>query len=70
MEARMTPEMALARQIELYQKMSGQERLQIALELHELACDVAREGVRRQHPDADQAQVERHLRQRLELGRR
>ena len=65
----MTPETALERQIDCYRKMTGPERLGIALELHALACDVAREGIRRQFPDADEAEVERQLRRRLELGR-
>jgi len=65
----MTPETALHRQIECYRKMTGQQRLQIALELHALSCNLAREGIRRQFPLADEAEVERQLRRRLELGR-
>ncbi len=49
--------------------MTGEERLALALELHELACSVTREGIRRLHPGADEAAVERLLRQRLELAR-
>jgi len=49
--------------------MTGQQRLQIALELHALSCNLAREGIRRQFPLADEAEVERQLRRRLELGR-
>jgi len=64
----MMPEAALARQIERYRAMTGEERLRIALDLHELACDVAREGIRRQFPRADEAEVEQHLRQRLEAA--
>jgi hypothetical protein len=60
---------ALAKQIELYRGMTGEQRLAIALELHDLSCDVAREGIRRQHPEADAAEVERLLRRRLELAR-
>ena len=65
----MSPQVALDFQIERYRKMSGEERLGIALDLHELSCDVAREGIRAQHPEADDAEVERRLRQRLELAR-
>jgi hypothetical protein len=49
--------------------MTGEQRLALALELHELACDIAREGIRRQHPEADLETVERLLRRRLELSR-
>jgi hypothetical protein len=65
----MSPQSALDHQIERYRQMSGEERLAIALDLHELACDIAREGIRTQHPGADAAEVERLLRRRLELAR-
>jgi hypothetical protein len=60
---------ALNKQIQLYRAMTGEQRLAVALELHEMSCDIAREGIRRQHPTADAAEVERLLRQRLELAR-
>ena len=66
----MDPETALQRQIDSYRRMTGEERLAIALGLHKLSCDVAREGVRRQFPDADEAEVESQLRKRIETGRR
>jgi hypothetical protein len=50
--------------------MTREERVGIALRLHELACDMARLGIRRQHPNASEAEVQRFLRQRLELARR
>jgi hypothetical protein len=50
--------------------MTGEQRLAIALELHGLSCDVARECIRHQHPHADDAEVERLLRERLQLARR
>ncbi len=65
----MTPSAALDEQIKLYRLMTGEQRLALALELHELSCDVAREGIRHQHPEADTAEVERLLRHRLELAR-
>lgn len=65
----MSPEAALARQIERYRTMTGEERLRIALDLHEFACEVARAGIRRQFPAADAAEVERQLRRRIELSR-
>jgi hypothetical protein len=66
----LTPEAALEQQIERYRAMTGEERLKIALDLHTFACDVARAGIRRQFPDADAEEIERHLRKRIELGRR
>ena len=63
------PDRASNEQIERYRRMTGEQRLRIALELHELSCNVAREGIRRQNPNADEAEVERLLRRRLELAR-
>jgi hypothetical protein len=63
----MTPQAALETQIERYRQMTGEQRLAIALDLHELSCDMAREGIRHQHPGIDESEVERLLRQRLEL---
>ena len=65
----MTPAVALEEQVKRYRRMTGEQRLALALELHELSCDVAREGIRRQHPEASPAEVERMLHRRLELAR-
>ena len=65
----MNPERALQEQIQRYQRMTGEQRLGIALELHELSCNVAREGIRYQNPNADEAEVERRLHHRLRLAR-
>lgn len=56
-------------QIERCRQMTCEERILIALRLHELACEMARAGIRVQHPDADEAEVNRLLRRRLELAR-
>ena len=64
----MNPQDALAAQIERYRAMTGEERLAIALDLHELACDIAREDIRRQNPRATEPEVEQLLRHRLQLA--
>ena len=56
-------------QIKRDRQMTGKQRLKIALDLHELSCNVAREGIRRQHPNADAAEVERLLRLRIQSER-
>ena len=61
----MTSDEAQKLQIARYQQMTGEERLALALRLHELACAVTREGIRRQHPGASDGEVENFLRQRL-----
>ena len=53
----MTAATALDKQIERYRQMTGEQRLKIALDLHELSCNVTREGIRHQNPNADEAEV-------------
>jgi hypothetical protein len=65
----MTPRAALDQQIARYRQMTGEQRLALALELHELSCDLARAGIRHQHPKATEAEIERLLHQRLALAR-
>jgi hypothetical protein len=65
----MNAETASYKQIERYRQMTGEQRLAIALELHEMSCNIAREGIRHQNPKADAAEVEFLLRRRLELAR-
>jgi type II secretory pathway predicted ATPase ExeA len=64
----MTAATALEKQIDLYRQMTGEQRLKIALDLHEMSCNIARAGIRRQHPEADEAEVENFLRARLKLA--
>lgn len=65
----MSPDAALEAQIARYRVMTREERVAIALRLHELACEMSRLGIRRQHPDASPAEVDKMLRKRLELAR-
>ena len=65
----MTPQAALETQLERYRAMTREQRVGIALRLHELACEMARLGIRRQQPNATPAEVEQLLRRRLELAR-
>jgi hypothetical protein len=66
----MTPQAALDAQIEKYRAMTGEERLKLAFDLHELSCEIARSGIRHQHPDASADEVERLLRERIALAQR
>lgn len=65
----MSPQAALDAQIARYRAMTPEQRVLTALRLHELACEMARVGIRRQHPEAKPEEVERLLHQRLELAR-
>lgn len=64
----MTPEAALNKQIEGYRKMTGEQRLKIALDLRDFACEVARAGIRHQYPKATDDEVKEFLRRRLRLA--
>jgi hypothetical protein len=66
----MTPASALETQISRYREMTCEQRVGVALRLHELACEMARLGIRHQNPGASEPEVQRLLRQRLELTRR
>jgi hypothetical protein len=65
----MKPDAALAFQITKYRQMTGEQRLKLGLDLHEFACNLSREGIRHQFPEADEAEVERRLRERILLTR-
>ena len=65
----MSPEAATQMQIERYHQMTGEERVRIGFDLFKLACEVTRAGIRRQHPEADEAAVNRLLSERLALAR-
>jgi hypothetical protein len=64
----MTPEAAFEMQIERYRQMSPAQRIELALRLHELASEVARSGIRAQHPQAGKEEVEEMLRERRRLA--
>lgn len=50
--------------------MTFEQRLLAGPELFEFACEVARDGIRMQFPDADDAEVERVLCERIDRVRR
>lgn len=64
----MKPKPALRRQMEQYRRMTGEDRLALGLDLHELACDMARAGIRTQHPAASDTEVEHLLNRRLQFA--
>jgi hypothetical protein len=66
----MEPSAALALQVARYREMTGEERVTVALELLELACDIARAGIRARRPGVGDSEVERLLAERLRLALR
>lgn len=55
-------------QIEKYRNMSGHDRLLVGLRLHELSCEIAREGIRAMQPKASDEDIAKELRRRLRLA--
>lgn len=64
----MTPKAGIQMQVEIYRRMQPHERLQIGFELYELARTLSRAGVRYDHPDWNDHQVEQEVRRRLRLA--
>lgn len=64
----MTPEEGLQKQIEIYRRMTGQQRLQIACELSDLTRELVRSNVRNYHPDWTDQEVEQEVIRRFRLA--
>jgi Rv0078B-related antitoxin len=64
------PAEGLQKQIEVYRRMTGRQRLQIGFELYELAHEMVRCGVRQQHPEWDARQVTQEVLRRFGLAER
>lgn len=56
-------------QIEGYKRMSGEERLLIAFSLSAFVRDVAREGIKQQHPEFSEEEIAAELQRRIDYGR-
>jgi len=61
----MNPTEITQKQVDRYRQMTGEQRLLIALNLHEMSCEIARDGIRGRFPDATPEMVETKLRERL-----
>jgi len=61
----MNPTEMTQKQVDRYRQMTGEQRLLIALNLHEMSCEIARDGIRGRFPDATPEMVETKLRERL-----
>jgi hypothetical protein len=64
----MTPDDGLRLQIEIYRRMTPQQRLQESFRLYELGKTIARQGVKNQHPDWSSKQVDAEVVRRCLLG--
>jgi hypothetical protein len=55
--------------IEQSRSMTESQRLEAGAELFDYACDITRAGIRMDHPEYSDADVERELRRRLDWAR-
>jgi hypothetical protein len=58
---------ARARQLEIHRAMSGEQRILLALDMSLFAREVAKAGVRRDHPEWSEAQIAREVLRRAFL---
>lgn len=64
----MTPDEGLRMQIEVYRRMTPQQRLQVSFRLYQLERTLVRQGIKHQHPDRGEQQVEREVLRRFRLA--
>ena len=57
------------RQIEGYRAMTGEQRVEITFQLNALVRDIARDGIRAQHPEFSPDEIESELQKRINYGR-
>ena len=56
--------------LEQARRMTPEQKLIAGAELFDYACEISKAGIRAQYPDADESEVLKILRERLELAER
>ncbi|MBW2000646.1 MAG: hypothetical protein JRJ29_22135 [Deltaproteobacteria bacterium] len=64
----MRPEQGAKKQVEIYRRMSGKERLKIAFEMWEMALSQARASERAMHPELGEDEIDKRARKRVTGG--
>ena len=64
----MKPEQGARKQVEIYEGMSGKERLKIAFEMWEIAFAQAKASEKSLNPNLNEKEIERRARQRMTRG--
>ena len=64
----MRPEEGARKQIEIYQRMSGKERVRIAFEMWETALAMTKASERSMHPELGKEEIEKRARKRMTGG--
>ncbi|MBC8526864.1 MAG: hypothetical protein H8D22_08410 [Candidatus Cloacimonetes bacterium] len=58
------------KRIEIYRKMTPQQRIEEAIQLTDLTYEVMKEGIRNQHPNLDEAAIQKLVLERMEICRK
>lgn len=61
----MKPEKAKAYQIEIYRRMTGNQKLEIAFQLYEMVRNINRQHIQAENPELSPDEVERFLSKRM-----
>ena len=61
----MNPEEGAQKQIEIYKRMTGRERLLSVFEMWDMAVAMIIASEKKMHPDAEQKEIEKRARMRL-----
>jgi ABC-type Na+ transport system ATPase subunit NatA len=64
----MRPEEGARKQIEIYKRMSGKERVRIAFEMWEMALAMTKASERAMHPELGKEEIEKRARKRMTGG--
>lgn len=64
----MRPEEGAKKQIEIYRRMSGKERVRIAFEMWEMALAMTKASERAMHPELGTEEIEKRARKRMTGG--
>jgi ABC-type Na+ transport system ATPase subunit NatA len=66
----MKPEDGARKQIEIYRKMTGKQRLRIAMELYELSRELISANIRNSHPGISEEEFRKKLAERMSKWRK
>ena len=61
----MRPEEGARKQIEIYQRMSGKERVRITFEMWEMALAMTKASEKAMHPELSKEEIEKRARKRM-----
>lgn len=58
------------KRVEIYKKMTPQQRIEEAIQLTDLTYEIMKEGIRNQNPDADEDTIQKLAFERIRICRK